>query len=85
MDIPPSDLNQKIVALAKKNPVLKEIVTAYLLEIETDTGPLTWMQALEMMVCRLAEQYDGAMVNLLSANSSKCPVSEKIAIITDIE
>lgn len=62
MDVQPTDINPKIIEVAKRNPLVKEIVNVYLHEVPVNNGePLTWSQSLEMMVVKLDEQYTGAL------------------------
>lgn len=60
MDILPENLNPAIIEVAKRNPMVKEIVTAYLHGVEVaDDRVLTWRDALELMVVKLDDQYVG--------------------------
>lgn len=67
MDVEPENINPEIVRIARVNPMIRAIFSMYLQGIEVVQGqdgtmlPLTWRQALEMMVLKLSEQYGGAL------------------------
>lgn len=78
MDVAPDQINPAIVRLAQVNPPVKEIVELYLHEVPVNEGkPLTWQDALEMMVVKLGEQYGGALEGWrhasLAASIAKAP------------
>lgn len=63
MDVQPQDINPDIVKIGRTNPLVMQVFNAYALEVPSDSGhPLTWVQALELMVLKLSEQHEGAMV-----------------------
>lgn len=85
MDIAPENINPGIVAIAKKNRLIKEIFTVYLHELPIKDGfPLTWQDALEMMVLKLADQYGGALKGWKDTvdRAAKPPAPDKL-LLTD--
>jgi hypothetical protein len=62
MDVSPENINPTIVQIGRTNPAVKAIFAMYLAETGVVDGePLTWRQALELMVEKLAKQYAGAL------------------------
>jgi hypothetical protein len=80
MDVLPENISQDIIEIARRNPKIKEIVNLYLHEIPIrEDQPLSWRDALELIVKKLDEQYEGALQGW-KEDLSKAKASESTAL-----